>query len=37
MAQISIEDLLAAKSVTGAFGGNYKALAVLQALKRLKS
>jgi hypothetical protein len=33
--QITIDDLLAAKSVSGAFGGTDKAIAVLQALKRL--
>ena len=35
--QISMEDLLAAKSVSGAFGGTDHAIAVLQALKRLES
>jgi hypothetical protein len=35
--QISIDDLLAAKSVSGAFGGTDKAIAALQALKRFES
>jgi len=35
--QISIDNLLAAKSVAGAFGGTDKAIAVLQALKRFES
>jgi hypothetical protein len=34
--QISIDDLLAAKSVAGAFGGTDKAIEALQALKRLE-
>lgn len=34
--QISMDDLLAAKSVSGAFGGTDKAIAALQALKRLE-
>jgi hypothetical protein len=34
--QISIDDLLAAKSVSGAFGGTDKAIAALQALKRFE-
>ncbi|MFM7291263.1 MAG: hypothetical protein ACKO6B_08535 [Planctomycetia bacterium] len=34
--QISVDDLLAAKSVSGAFGGTDKAIAALQALKRLE-
>jgi hypothetical protein len=34
--QISVDDLLAAKSVAGAFGGTDKAIAALQALKRLQ-
>ena len=34
--QISIDDLLAAKSVSGAFGGTDKAIAVLQALKQFE-
>jgi hypothetical protein len=34
--QISMDDLLAAKSVSGAFGGTDKAIAALQALKRLQ-
>ena len=34
--QISIDDLLAAKSVAGAFGGTEKAIEALQALKRLE-
>jgi hypothetical protein len=34
--QISVDDLLAAKSVAGAFGGADKAIAALQALKRLQ-
>jgi hypothetical protein len=34
--QISIDDLLAAKSVSGAFGGTDKAIAALQALKQLE-
>jgi len=34
--QISIDDLLAAKSVSGAFGSTDKAIAALQALKRLE-
>ncbi|MFM8890638.1 MAG: hypothetical protein ACKOTB_03270 [Planctomycetia bacterium] len=33
---ISMDDLLAAKSVSGAFGGTDKAIAALQALKRLE-
>jgi hypothetical protein len=33
---VSIDDLLAAKSVAGAFGGTDKAIAALQALKRLQ-
>lgn len=33
---ISVEDLLAAKSVSGAFGGTDQAIAVLQALKRIE-
>lgn len=36
-ALISMDDLLAAKSVAGAFGGTDKAIAALQALKRLES
>ena len=35
--QLSMDDLLAAKSVSGAFGGTDKAIAALQALKRLES
>jgi hypothetical protein len=35
--QISIDDLLAAKSVAGAFGGTDKAIAALQALKQFES
>lgn len=35
--QISMDDLLAAKSVAGAFGGTDKAIAALQALKRLEN
>jgi len=35
--QISMDDLLAAKSVSGAFGGTDKAIAVLQALKQFES
>lgn len=35
--QISIDDLLAAKSVAGAFGGTDKAIAALQALKKFES
>ena len=35
--QISIDDLLAAKSVSGAFGGTDKAIAALQALKQFES
>ena len=35
--QISIDDLLAAKSVSGAFGGTDKAIAALQALKKFES
>jgi len=35
--QISIDDLLAAKSVSGAFGSTDKAIAALQALKRFES
>lgn len=34
--QISIDDLLAAKSVSGAFGGTDKAIAALQVLKQLE-
>ncbi len=34
--RISMDDLLAAKSVAGAFGGADKAIAALQALKRLQ-
>lgn len=34
--QLSIDDLLAAKSVSGAFGGTDKAIAALQALKQLE-
>lgn len=34
--RLSMEDLLAAKSVAGAFGGADKAIAALQALKRLQ-
>jgi len=34
--QISIDDLLAAKSVAGAFGGTDKAIAALQALKQFE-
>ncbi|MFM8703981.1 MAG: hypothetical protein ACKOHG_08950 [Planctomycetia bacterium] len=34
--QISMDDLLAAKSVAGAFGGTDRAIAALQALKRLE-
>jgi len=34
---ISIDDLLAAKSVSGAFGGTDKAIAALQALKQFES
>jgi len=34
--QVSMDDLLAAKSVSGAFGGTDKAIAALQALKRLE-
>jgi hypothetical protein len=34
--QISIDDLLAAKSVSGAFGGTDKAIAALEALRRLE-
>ena len=33
---ISVDDLLAAKSVSGAFGGTDQAIAVLQALKRIE-
>lgn len=33
---VSIDDLLAAKSVSGAFGGTDKAIAALQALKQLE-
>ena len=33
---ISLDDLLAAKSVSGAFGGTDKAIAALEALKRLE-
>ena len=36
VSQISIDDLLAAKSVAGAFGGTDKAIAALQALKRIE-
>jgi hypothetical protein len=35
--RVSMDDLLAAKSVAGAFGGTDKAIAALQALKRLQS
>ena len=35
--QISIDDLLAAKSVSGAFGGTDKAIAALQALKQFEN
>ena len=35
--QISMDDLLAAKSVSGAFGGTDKAIAALQALKQFES
>jgi hypothetical protein len=35
--QISIDDLLAAKSVSGAFGGTDKAIAALKALKQFES
>jgi hypothetical protein len=35
--QISIDDLLAAKSVSGAFGSTDKAIAALQALKQFES
>ena len=35
--QLSIDDLLAAKSVAGAFGGTDKAIAALQALKQFES
>ena len=35
--QISIDDLLAAKSVASAFGGTDKAIAALQALKQFES
>ena len=34
--QVSMDDLLAAKSVAGAFGGTDRAIAALQALKRLQ-
>ena len=34
--QLSIDDLLAAKSVSGAFGGTDKAIAALQALKQFE-
>ena len=34
--EISLDDLLAAKSVSGAFGGTDKAIAALEALKRLE-
>jgi len=34
--QISIDDLLAAKSVSGAVGGTDKAIAALQALKQFE-
>ena len=34
--QISIDDLLAAKSVAGAFGGTDKAIAALKALKQFE-
>ncbi|MFM9196556.1 MAG: hypothetical protein ACKOWG_12595 [Planctomycetia bacterium] len=34
--QISVDDLIAAKKVVGAFGGTDKAIAALQALKRLE-
>ena len=34
--RISIDDLLAAKSVSGAFGGTDKAIAALQVLKQLE-
>lgn len=33
---ISLDDLLAAKSVSGAFGGTARAIAALQALRRLE-
>jgi phosphoribosylaminoimidazole (AIR) synthetase len=36
VSQISIDDLLAAKSVSGAFGGTDKAIAALQALKQFE-
>ena len=35
--QISMDDLLAAKSVSGAFGGTDKAIAALQALKQFEN
>jgi hypothetical protein len=35
--QLSIDDLLAAKSVAGAFGGTDKAIAALQALKQFEA
>lgn len=35
--QISMDDLLAAKSVSGAFGGTDNAIAALQALKQFES
>lgn len=34
--ELSLDDLLAAKSVSGAFGGTDKAIAALEALKRLE-
>lgn len=34
--QICIDDLLAANSVSGAFGGTNKAIAALQALKQFE-
>ena len=34
--QLSVDDLLAAKKLVGAFGGTDKAIAALQALKRLE-
>jgi len=37
LSQISIDDLLAAKSVSGAFGSTDKAIAALQALKQFES
>ena len=35
--QVSVDDLIAAKSVSGAFGGTDKAIAALQALKQFES